>query len=318
MAVKYTLVHSDTTSTPNDSAAATFSFGDNIPGGPIDSIVVRMTATVATGSVVADYSNMISALRFTLNGEVVHDFRAGYSGGSNNAPGLYGYFLNSIGGRFSERPSDTAKEAYFVIPVGRQVAAGVSRLETVLTYGILAGAASASTLQIWLKYNDAMQTTTTVAPSTSFTHAASLEQVVVRIPQNLPGTVAGILVQNDSAADELGTQGIRLNAMGDYGLDADMHRLFNGDLYNGVLYADDDVSTTALQYAVAVNGGLFIPTYGLSGGDVILQVDSSAATTRTYTPVITAAVGAKEVEQTKQTQAAPTNTAASILRRTEE
>jgi hypothetical protein len=317
MAVKYTLVHSDTTSTPNDSAAATFSFGDNIPGGPIDSIVVRMTATVATGSVVADYSNMISALRFTLNGEVVHDFRAGYSGGSNNAPGLYGYFLNSIGGRFSERPSDTAKEAYLVIPVGRQVATGVGRLEVVLSYAASATAVSAGGLQMWGRYNDATQTMTTVSPSTSFTHAASIEQVVVRIPQNVPGAVAGILVQNDTASDELGTEGIRLMAQSQYGLDPDFIRLFNGDLANGIIYADDDLSTTAQSFAFEVPGALFIPAYNLTGGDVVLQVDSSAATTRTYTPVMVAAFNAKEGPGVKQTARVVGNTSAAIIAKTE-
>ena len=63
-----------------------------------------------------------------------------------------------------------------------------------------------------------------------------------------------------------------------------------------------------------MDGGLFIPLFGLEmDSDIRLQVNSSAATTRTYTPVITAPVnGAGEFVGT-QTQAVVTNTATSVL-----
>jgi len=316
MAVSYTKFRGDTTTVPSDSATS-YSFGENIPSGPLEAVIFKLNATVLTGGVLADYANMISSLRLTLNGEVVHDFRQGVSGGSNNNPSAYGYFLNSIGGRSYERPSDTSKEAYLVIPVGRQVATGVGRLEVVLSYAASATAVSAGGLQMWGRYNDATQTMTTVSPSTSFTHAASIEQVVVRIPQNVPGAVAGILVQNDSASDELGTEGIRLMAQSQYGLDPDFIRLFNGDLANGIIYADDDLSTTAQSFAFEVPGALFIPAYNLTGGDVVLQVDSSAATTRTYTPVMVAAFNAKEGPGVKQTARVVGNTSAAIIAKTE-
>jgi len=311
MAVTYTKFREDSTTFPTDSAQ-TFTGGENIPAGPLEAIILKFDATIATGGILADFPNVISSLRLTLNGEVIHDFRQAVAAGSTNQASAYGYFINSIGGRSYERPNDTAKEAYMVIPVGRQVMTNVGRIEFVISFAAAAAAASAGGMHMWGRSNDATQTMTTVVPSTSFTHANAIEQVVVRIPQNVPGAVAGILVQNDSLSDELGSQGIRLMAQSQYGLDPDFIRLFNGDLANGVMYADDDASTTQQTFAFEVKGSLFIPAYNLVGGDVVLQVDSNAATTRTYTPVLVAAFNAKESGTVRQTAAVVGNTSAII------
>jgi hypothetical protein len=162
-----------------------------------------------------------------------------------------------------------------------------------------------------------MTTTTTVSAATSFTHSASEEQVVVRLPQGVPGTVAGLMIQNDSAADEI--TGVRVVSQSDFSLDVDMFRAFNGDLYNGIVYADDDASATAQQYAVQCAGGLFLPLFGLSmDDDIRLQVNSSAATTRTYTPVIVASVNGQSESQGRQTQPVITNTSQAVLAATTE
>ena len=162
-----------------------------------------------------------------------------------------------------------------------------------------------------------MQTTTTVSAATSFTHSASEEQVVVRLPQGVPGTVAGLMIQNDSAADEI--TGVRVVSQSDFSLDVDMFRAFNGDLYNGIVFSDDDVSVTAQQYAVSCAGGLFLPLFGLSmDDDIRLQVNSSAATTRTYTPVITAPINGAAESQGRQTTPVVTNTSTAVLDATTE
>ena len=315
--IMYTKLRDDTTSIPANSAQ-TFTFGENIPMGALESIVIRITASVTSNAVLADMGNVFSNLRLTLNGDVFFDFRQAVSGGSNNNPSSLGYFLNSIGGRSVEKVSDTAKEAYFVIPCGLQVEQGVGRIETVLGYAATAEAVASGTFQMWARYNTATQTSTVIAPSTSFTHAAAIEQVVVRIPQLSKGqVVSGILIQNDSAADQLGSQGVRIMTQSAYGLDVDFLRTFNGDLYNGVLYADDDLSTTQLSYAQEVAGTIFIPTFNLVGGDVVLQVDSSAATTRTYTPVLVSAYNAKETVGTRQTVSVAGNTSKAILEHVE-
>lgn len=317
MSVRYTLVESNTTDIPG-AAAATFNRGFNIPGGAVDEVIMRITTTNTTNAILADFGNIISSLRLVLNGSTVFDFRSGYSLAANNAASQFGYFLNSLGsGRAVEVPGDLTKEAYFRIPIGRNIPAGVSRLEYTLSYSATAAAVASGTCQFWIRYNNNMTTTTTVSAATSFTHSASEEQVVVRLPQGVPGTVAGLMIQNSSAADEI--TGVRVVSQSDFSLDVDMFRAFNGDLYNGIVYADDDASATAQQYAVQCAGGLFLPLFGLSmEDDIRLQVNSSAATTRTYTPVIVAPINGAAESQGRQTQPVITNTSQAVLAATTE
>lgn len=310
----YTKIRDDTTTIPNENAASTFTFGENVPNGSLESIIIRFTTANTTNAVLADFGNMIQSLRMTLNGDVFFDFRQAVSGGGNNNPSAIGYFLNSIGGRSVERIGDTAKECYMVIPVGLAIPTAVGRIETVVNFAAANAAVASGSFQMWLRYNSATQTSTTIAPSTSYVHNASIEQVVVRIPQLTSGqVVSGVLIQNDSAADELGTQGIRLMSQSAYGLDVDFLRVFNGDLYNGVMYADDDLSPTALTYAQEVQGSIFLPTLNLVGGDVVLQVDSTAATTRTYTPVLVSGFNARDRNPVRQTSTVIANTSKAIL-----
>jgi len=322
MTVAFTQIEqtSDTGSFPT-TTANTYTVGINSQGGAVEYLVCRFDMTFAADPCVADFSNLVSALRVVINGEVVHDFRAGYSGSSNDAAGLYGYFLNSIGGRSYEKPDGTTtREGYMGIPIGRVLPAGVNRIELIVNWAATETGAtpSSGSLSWWFKFNTGFRTQTTIVPATSYNHTAgAIEQVVVRVPQNISGVVSAILVSNDSAADELGGQGIRIQALGAYGLEASMWRWLNGDMLNGVSYADSGVSTSQQSYATKVEGGLLLPCFGLAGGDIVLQVDSTATTTRTYTPVITQAIGAKEVPEVRQTQQATASTAGAIVSRTE-
>ena len=125
--------------------------------------------------------------------------------------------------------------------------------------------------------------------------------------------------------DELGEQGIRCNALGSYGVTIDQWRMINGDLMNGVMYNNGSLGMAlidesgapaafnALQYAQSVTGSLLIPTFNLSLGDVNLVVDSSAATTRKYFPIITVPIGGRQkTEQVQQARLAG-NTSKAIL-----
>ena len=107
--IYYTKIRDDTTSIPSN-AAKTVTFGENIPMGALESIIIRVTTTNTTNAILADFGNVIGNLRLTLNGDVFFDFRQAVSGGDNNNPSSIGYFLNSIGGRAVEKPSDLTKE----------------------------------------------------------------------------------------------------------------------------------------------------------------------------------------------------------------
>jgi len=313
--VRYTLVESNTTDVPIATTAATFNRGMNIPGGAIDEIIMRYTLTgVTAGDIDADFPNLISSARFILNGETVFDFVAGYSAAAQNTPSTLGYLLNSMGpGRSTEdNSSQTAKEAFLRIPIGRNVPSGVSRLETTISFNALANAATSGTVQYWIRYNPAMQTTTTVGAATTFTYAATTQQLVVRLPQNVPGTLAGVLVQNDATTDTDLTD-FRIVSQSDFSMDVDMWRMLNGDQYNGVVYADDDV-LGELSYEQACSGSVFIPLYQLSlSDDLRMQVTAATAGTLSATPVITSPIAGKPQPAQVQTEAVPTNVAKSVL-----
>jgi hypothetical protein len=324
MTVQFNMIHQTNAdgNMPTNSVV-TYNTGINAPGGPVEFMIVRGKITYAADPTAGDFTNLLNTMRITLNGEVVFDWRdnlpAGANPNANSAPGRFGYLINSIGGRAYENPSGTTtREFYWGIPLGRQTPSGVNRYEITMTWHAAAAALSAGTgtLQFWLRTNNAMQQTTTVCPSTSFTHSNSIEQVVVRIPQNVPGVVSAILVNNDSYANEFGTQGIRINALGAYGLEKDFWLWLNSDLANGIMYRDDG-STSQQTWAYEAKGSTLLPCFGLAGGDVVLQVDSSAATTRTYLPVLTHQIGARAAKDVRQTQSAPGNTAKTIVARTE-
>lgn len=306
------------------TSAVTINRGANINGGSLESILVRGDITFGADPTSAGIGSLYTSVRFTLNGNVIFSYTgAGAAQGNDtNGPDAFGYFLNSIGGGLVEAPiGTTTREFYITIPVGMNLSDSVNRLEWTISYGATGTSAtpSSGSVSVWGRYNDAISNSTIVAPATSFSHTnGAVEQVIVKTGSYDGYKVAGIMVSNDSSADEIGSQGIRVVALGPYGMEPAMWRQFNGDAMNGVMYADNDVSTTELQYANGVDGVLFLPTLGLDGGDIYLVVDSSATTTRLYTPLLVASVNGGSEKVAKQTQKVGASTTASILRKVEE
>ena len=315
--VRYTLVDTSATNVPV-VAAAVHNAGMNIPGGAVDEVIVRMAFTLnAAGNIAADTSNIIDSFRLILNGETVWDYQASISDNANNAAGTFGYLLNSLGpGRSVDVNTGAAtREYYFRIPVGRNIAAGISRLEYTLGYAALTGAGGAPTAastEFWIRYNPAMQTTTTLGAATTAPYTATTQQVVARVPQNVPGTLAGVLIQTDQdAADEI--TDVRIVSQSDFAMDIDMWRMLNGDLYNGVQFMDP-ATAAGLQMGQALLGQIFIPLYQLSlADDLRMQVTANAANTLSVTPVLTSPIAGKPAPAQTQTETVPTNIAKSVL-----
>ena len=312
MSVRYSLVNSDSTFPTN--AAATANAGFNIAGGPIESIIFRFEGTVTSGDMGGDFPMAISQMRLVLNGESFHNYQAGYTM-NQDAPSQYGYFLNSLSDdRFSsEVIGDTAKDAFIRVPVGRQAPPGVSRLEYTIGTAALGNAAT-GTMECWIVYNDAAETSTYVGNPTSLTASGTgQEEVVVRLPSNVAGVVAGVLVQNDRATDADIT-GFRVVSQSDWNMDSEMWRFLNGDMQNGVQFASDDLDANAQTYRQSIAATYFLPTLGLSRSDDLrMQITTAAARTVTFTPVLVAPVNAAEGAQPVQTQRVPTNTSRAIL-----
>ena len=315
--VRYTLVDTSAASVPV-VAAATYNAGMNIPGGAVDEIIVRFAFTLnAAADISADTSNIIDSLRFVLNGETVWDYQASISDNANNACGTFGYLLNSLGpGRSVDvNTGGTGREYFIRVPVGRNIAPGISRLEYSLGFAALTGAGGAPTAastEFWIRYNPAMQTTTTLGAATTAPYTATTQQVVCRVPQNVPGTLAGVLLQtNQDAADEI--TDVRIVSQSDFAMDIDMWRLLNGDLYNGVEFMDP-ATTAGLQFGQALLGQVFIPLYQLSLADALrMQITANAANTLSVTPVLTSPIAGKPAPAQVQTESVPTNTAKSVL-----
>lgn len=302
-------------------AASTVTFGDNIPSGrTVESVILHFTQTTPADFCLGGFDNLISNYRCILNGTVFTDFRTSVNDNTNVGLGRFGYFLQSLGNNAVsvETPSLTAKDYWAEIPMGATVEAGVGRMEFILGLAAAGNDATVGKLEVWLRLNDDTQTTTTVVPATSFTSAIGIQQVVVRVPQNVKGSVAGILMQNQTvAADNIGTQGIRVHLLGSFGLEPSLLRYLNSDLSNGLMYADPTNNTQSQTYETAVEGAIFIPTYNAVGGDLVLEVDyTTAAQSYTFQPIMTSSLSGKQGATTRSTQSSPSNTSKSILART--
>ena len=169
--VTVTRIRQDTTTIPNNGGASVFNFGENLSGGPLDSIIIRL-ATVSGGDITAgDTTTLIQQLALSFNGERVHQFNGGANPvATENQVGQYGYFLNSIGGSYSEQAgSGTNRECYLRIPIGRVLPAGVSRVEFSITYVASAVALTSGEFEMFALYNTNMQTSTFIPTNTSQT-----------------------------------------------------------------------------------------------------------------------------------------------------
>lgn len=305
---------------PTDSAN-TWSEGINSGGGLVEFLQLRYDLTFAVGTPVGqgEISSLIDNLRVICNGTVVFDFNSGYANNGTAGPSQFGYLMNHIGGRVVEDPDESAPETrvgYMNIPLGLNLPQGVNRWEIIVNWAAAAQAISSTSMSYWLRYNPGAQKTTTVVPATSFTHAIAQEQVVVRVGTNHPkgSVVTALAIFNDSEADEYGSQGIRINQLSDFGIPISMYRSNNGDSRNGIMWNKGSSAQGDVQsYATRLSGAIVIPVFGLTGGDIVLSVDSSAATTRRYLPILTAPVGGKSNEPVRQTQGVKGNTASATL-----
>lgn len=317
MGQRWVKCYGDATSIPG-AAPTNYFNGINIPGGPIQSIMIRLEMVSAAQVAATDVSTLLSNLRFTLNGDVIHDFRAIGADNTSVQAGRSGYFYNAIGGRCAQTVDNAlTPDCWWEIPVGINTPSGNNRLEVSTSWLASAAAVTSGEFSVWCRYNTSLTETTLVAPSTSYQSALALEQVIVRVPSTSGMVVDSIFIQNDSDLDEVGALGIRCNALGDYGFSASMMRFVTDELKNGIIFGDEGASTTQAQFATSRLGCFILPTFGLSGGDVVLQVDSSAATTRTYSPVLRGPVGSSAIGGGIQTLAIPASPSSALVRAVE-
>ena len=320
MSLRYTLVETSTVNVPG-AAGATYNAGFNVPGGAVDEIIVRIQGTMnAVGDLASDMGSVIASLRVVLNGETFFDFRNNFGTAATTGASSTSVFMNAMGaGRSQEvNTSTTVRDYYLRIPVGRNIAAGISRLEYTIQYSALGGAFTGASIEWWMRYNPAMQNTVTIGAATSYLTAGAAggvtEQVVVRVPQNVPGVLAGIMVQGGSAADTMTS--LRVISQSDYSIDTNFWRMLGGDLRNGILFAQPAaaVANGLLTFSQASLGNLFVPLFNLSlDDDLRCQITTTGAETFTFTPVIVSSIVGQPQPGAVQTLAAPTSVSKAIL-----
>ena len=174
-------------------------------------------------------------------------------------------------------------------------------------------------MQVWIRYNNGMTQSTTVAPMTSQTLSASTQNVVVRLPANVPGTLAGVFCQNEDGASEGDIlSDIQVLSQSSFAMPRAMWRALNGDLKNGIQYFLEGANASQ-TFATARRGSQFLPLFGLTmKDDLRLVVTSTAASVVTFTPVIVQPINAKPEQIGTQTERLITSTSGSIVQRQEE
>ncbi len=320
MGLRYTLVETSSVNIPG-AAGATYNAGFNVPGGAVDEIIIRIQGTMnAVGDLASDTGSIIAALRVVLNGETFFDFRNNFGTSATTGASATSVFMNAMGAGRSQdvNSSTTVRDYYLRIPVGRNIAAGISRLEYTIQYSALGGAFTGASIEWWMRYNPAMQNTVTIGAATSYLSAGAAggvtEQVVVRVPQNVPGVLAGVMIQGGSAADTMTSA--RVISQSDYSIDTDMWRMLGGDIRNGILFAQPAaaVANGLLTFSQKSLGNLFVPLFNLSlQDDLRMQITTTAAETFTFTPVIVSSIVGAPQAAAVQTQAVPTSVSKAIL-----
>ena len=154
MSLRYSLVEQNSNDVPG-AAGNTFSRGFNIPGGAVDEIIVRIQGTMnAVGDLASDTGSIIAALRVVLNGETFFDFRNNFGSNATTGASATSVFMNAMGAGRSQdvNSSTTVRDYYLRIPVGRNIKAGISRLEYTIQYSALGGAFTGASIEWWMRY----------------------------------------------------------------------------------------------------------------------------------------------------------------------
>ena len=334
MAVEWQKAFETTTQVPSADAATSLTTGFNVIPGPgyIEAMVVRFSGTFSAGSInnEGDFGHAISKFRVAYDGVTMFDYQDAVTRASAAAcaqTSRISYLTNTLGGRSYQVPiaaAGTALEYYLWIPMGiPTLKNAVKRMEVFHDYLDLTNynAATAITspkIEFWFKFNDAVAQSTRITGTRTWTHTSgSIEQITIPGNQSA-GQMAGILVQNDSDADEFGSSGIRIIGQGGFGMAPMMLRLANGDLSNGIMGMDPDVSVEQQSYQFQVKGCQFIPLYNYAAGvDATLLIESSADTTRYYSPIFVRPTGTPAQPTPTQQASAPESVTKTILRRTD-
>jgi hypothetical protein len=175
---------------------------------------------------------------------------------------------------------------------------------------------TATELQVLCDYGISRDVVT-IGTSRQFDHTAST-QVVTISGDKSKGQMLGVLVANDTQADEFGEDGIRQNFGGFLGIPPQYIHFLNGDTTFGFNLGNNGGLTTAQQRFAVSPGATWVNCYRLSAGaDVDLVVNSSETTTRYYFPVFVNTINSKDGAKPKQNIQTSSSVTASTMKQAE-
>ena len=223
-------------------------------------------------------------------------------GGPNN----FDYYIQKAGGTVTQLPrAETGQLTYIQwLPLGIPLTNSEQRIEVVVDYDIWDNAAgywdAGVTTTAWKISMLAMYGTANesvcIGSGQTYAHSSGATESVVVRGDSSKGSMAGVLIFNDTQADEFGADGIKAQLGGNYQLPLDLWEVLNGDARGtGALNIPDLTNTTRIAAPSSFGGLLgasFVNTYNLTpGANLTLQVSSSAATPRYYYPVFVRPLG---------------------------
>jgi hypothetical protein len=320
---RYTLIYSDATSTPTDAAGGlTFNVSNPVPAGLIEQVGFRLTGTTAAPLSAASAAEIVSGLRFTLNGDQVINLQTQGNVNTSANCSRMGAIVQDIGGFVAENPSLTDIDMTIWVPLGINAPVN-SRFELTLDYVAAAATPTSCNFELWIKYGKSTNMTI-IGNQTSMNIADNAQTMVsVKIPTIKGATVAGIVVQGSAVADNMVS--VIPKILGDFALSPTQVRAASGVNANGYQFADVGDSDQEMQYSNAVRGLYFIPLYNaaVSDGSVVLLLTSTTAGAPgnefyTFTPILNLPTSGSGERTPRQTAQVATGSKGAILSRAED
>ena len=221
-------------------------------------------------------------------------------------PNNFDYYIQKAGGTVIQMPRGQTAALNYVqyLPLGIPLTNSEQRIEIVVEYDLWDGAAgywnagvttSSFVMNVLAMYGTSAASLSIGSAATYTASANATESVVVRGDAGR-GQMAGVMIFNDTQADEWGDDGFRAQLGGNYSLNVDIHSILNGDAFGtGALTVPNITNTSRVAEGTAAMGLLgasFLNTYNLTAGSNLTVVQqSSAATTRFYYPVFIKPLG---------------------------
>ena len=181
--VRYTMIYQDATSLLVPTGTSSFNLSNPLPAGLVEEIGLRWVGgTAAAYPAGSSFTNLISGVRFTFNGDQWWNSQIQAADNANPTQSRMGALVQDIGGRVVENSSSlTVVDTTVWIPCGINVPAN-SRFELALDLIASEVAMTSGNFEIWVKYGKSTNITI-LGNMTSQNLAANTQTLMtVKIP----------------------------------------------------------------------------------------------------------------------------------------